>query len=208
MNRPTFLKRGALGHLKAAGAYALEALRHLGLAARVVLGHAVAALVAIVVVFEEWGWRPLAAWLGRIARFKPIAALEVRVRRLPPYGALAVFALPSFLILPLKLVALVLIAGGHTLSAAALFIGAKIVGTALLARLFILTEAALMRIPWFKHGYDRLMPIKAALLVWVRDSTAWKMGRLVKARVKHALAPMLATVRARIGAWRTLLRGR
>ena len=208
MTRPPFLHRGALGHLKTAGAHALAALRHLALAARVVLGHALAALVAVVVVFEEWGWRPLAALLARIARLKPIAAIEGVVRQLPPYGALAVFALPSLLILPLKLVALVLIAGGHTVSAAALFIGAKVVGTALLARLFMLTEPALMRIPWFKRGYDTLMPKKDALTAWVRDSYVWKMGRVAKARVKHAVAPYIAAVRARIGHLRTKLLGR
>ena len=208
MTRPPFLHRGALGHLQAAGAHALATLRHLALAVRVVLGHVLAAVVAVIVVFEEWGWRPLAAWLGRIARFKPIAALEGVVRQLPPYGALAVFALPSVLILPLKLVALVLIAGGHTVSAAALFIGAKIVGTALLARLFILTEPALMRIPWFKRGFDKLMPMKHALTDWVRDSAAWKMGRVAKMQAKHALAPYVSTIRQRIGALRLRLLGR
>lgn len=150
----------------------------------------------------------MAALLGRVARLKPIAALEGLVRQLPPYAALAVFALPSILILPLKLVALVLVAGGHTVSAAALFIGAKIVGTALLARLFMLTEPALMRIPWFKRGYDTLMPMKEALLAWVRDSAVWKLGRIVKARVKRAIAPFVAMVRARIGALRARLLGR
>jgi hypothetical protein len=163
---------------------------------------------ALLLLFWEWGWRPLAALLARIAHVKPIAALEGLIKQLPPYGALAVFALPSVLILPLKLIALVLIAGGHTVSAAALFIGAKVVGTALLARLFMLTEPALMQIPWFKRGYDKLMPMKDALTAWVRDSTVWKIGRVGKARVKHALTPYIAAVRERIGALRMKLLGR
>lgn len=207
MPRPSFLHAGVLGHLRAAGAHGYAALRHLVLALLGVAGHFAALAVGIVVVFEEWGWQPLANLLGRIARLKPIAALEAWIRRLPPYGALCVFALPSILILPLKLVALYLIAEGHTMSAAALFVGAKIAGTALLARLFMLTEPALMQLAWFKRAYDTLMPLKHALTDWVRSSYTWKIGRLIKARVKAAVRPLFDAVRLRIAAVRLRLLG-
>jgi hypothetical protein len=105
--------------------------------AKPVLRFAFEIALALIIVFEEWGWRPLARAIGRLAQLKPIAALEARIVRLPPYGALAVFALPTVLLLPLKFLALFLIATGHTLSAALLFLGAKVLGTAIVARLFV-----------------------------------------------------------------------
>jgi hypothetical protein len=163
-------------------------------------------LVAIVIVFEEWGWRPLAEALARLARFPFIAALERSVTRLPPYGALAVFVLPSAALLPLKLLSVYLIAGGHVVGAAVLFIGAKIAGTAVLARLFMLTQPQLMRIWWFARLYDMVVPWKKALLEWVRETWVWRYSRIVKARLTRRLerlrelwGPIIAAIRSAIG---------
>ena len=71
---------------------------------RPVLRTALEILLALVIVFEEWGWRPLADLLGRLARWRPWAAVEALIIRLPPYAALVVFTLPTLLLLPLKLV--------------------------------------------------------------------------------------------------------
>ena len=43
------------------------------------------------------------------------------------------------------------------------FFLAKVVGTALFARVFALTSPALMRLPWFKRLYDWFVPFKARL---------------------------------------------
>jgi hypothetical protein len=143
------------------------------------------AILAVIIVFQEWGWRPLALWLGKLTRFKPFAALERLVASLPPTLALIVFALPTLALLPLKLLALWLIATGHTFWATMLFLGAKIVGTALVARIFHLTQPALMRLPWFARLYGIVMPWKDRLAVWVRTTWAWRYGRLVKAAIKQ-----------------------
>lgn len=142
--------------------------------------------LAIIIVFEEWGWRPLVELLGRLARLRPLAMAEAAVARLPPYPALAVFVLPSLLLLPLKLLALWLIAHGHVLMASLLFVGAKLVGTALVARIFMLTRPALMQLGWFARIYNVIMPWKEAITAQVRASWAWRYGRVVKARVKQA----------------------
>lgn len=170
----------------------LQALRLLARGARLVLQ----TLLALVIVFEEWGWRPLAAALAQLARLKPIAWIEAHIQRLPPYGALVVFAAPSILILPLKLVALYLIASGREIMAAALFVAAKVVGTAIVARLFQLTEAQLLRIPWFAWAYGIVMPWKEALTAWIRSSWAWRYGRVVKERTRRLLRPLVQAVRA------------
>jgi hypothetical protein len=166
-----------------ASAVAYGAFRAIRLA-RLVLRRAFEALLAIIILFEEWGWRPLAAALATLARFAPIARIEAGIAGLPPYPALLIFAAPSALLFPLKLLSLWLVGNGHLLSATALFIGAKVVGTALVARIFQLTQPALMRLAWFAWLYDIVMPWKSALLQRVRESWVWRQGRLIKARVK------------------------
>lgn len=166
------------------GAVARVAIRVIR-AARAGLWMAIRTILAIIIVFEEWGWRPLAAAIARLARYKPVAWAEAQVAALPPYPALLVFALPSVLLLPLKLLSLWLIAGGHVLAAGSLFVGAKVVGTALVARIFQLTQPALMRLAWFRWLYETLMPWKQALLAWVRESWGWQAARVVKARLRQ-----------------------
>ena len=90
--------------------------------ARPVLRGALEFLLALIIVFEEWGWRPLADLVGRLARWRPWAAVESVIIRLPPYAALVVFVLPTTLLLPLKLIALVLIANGQIFLAGLLFV--------------------------------------------------------------------------------------
>ena len=144
-------------------------------------------LFALILLFEEWGWRPLAAWIGRLARFPIVAKIEGVIAELPPYGALAAFVLPSALLFPLKLIALYLIATGHALMAGSLFIGAKVVGTAVLARLYHLTQPKLMQIGWFAHAHDWFMPWKDRMFASIRASWAWRYARIVKHRVGQAV---------------------
>jgi hypothetical protein len=148
-------------------------------------------LLALLVLFEEWGWRPLANLLGQLARFKPVAALEAGITRLPPYAALFVFALPTGLLLPLKFLALLLIGQGHLVLAALLFAAAKILATALIARLFLLTQPALMRIGWFAVAYERLLPWKEALLASVRETALFRAAHLAKERAERLLLRLL-----------------
>ncbi len=153
-----------------------------------VVGPVLIALVQIVaallVLFEEWGWRPLSDALARLARFRPWARLELAIASLPPYAALAAIALPSSLLFPLKFVAIWLVANGYLITAAALFIAAKIVSTALIARIFILVKPALMQIGWFAALYDRFVPWKEAIFARIRATWVWRYGRMVKTAVR------------------------
>lgn len=153
---------------------------------------------ALIVLFEEWGWRPLAALLGRLAAYAPIAAIERWIAGLPPYGALVVFALPTTLLLPLKLVAVWLLANEYFATATLVFFGAKVASTALIARVFILTKPSLMRIEWFARLYNWFVPWKDALFDEIRSSWVWRYGRMVKTRVKLETARAWARIRPRV----------
>jgi hypothetical protein len=151
--------------------------------------------LALFILLEEWGWQPLAQLLGRLARWRPWAQIEDAIAQLPPYAALVAFVLPSALLMPLKFLALFLIARGHLVAAGLLFAAAKVGATALVARLFLLTQPALMRIGWFAWAYNRFIPWKNALEDYVRSSYVWRVGRVWKARVKRAAAALWLTLR-------------
>jgi len=139
--------------------------------------------LALLILFEEWGWEPLARLFGLLSHLPPVRWLEARIAGLPPYGALAVFLLPSLLLVPVKLLALMLIAHGHALSGLLVIVAAKLVGTALLARLFALTRDSLLRLAWFERLYGRWHHFKETLLATVRASPAWQAARRLKRRL-------------------------
>jgi hypothetical protein len=163
-------------------------------------------LLAIILIFEEWGWKPLARGMAWLGEFKLVAKAERAVAALPPYGALAAFLGPSLVLFPLKLLALYLIATGHAIMAGLLFIGAKLVGTAILARLYMLTSPKLMQIGWFARAHDKLMPWKDALFAKIRASWAWRYGRIVKHKAALRLQKLAVFWRpmiiARMHVWR------
>jgi hypothetical protein len=160
------------------------ALRALWTAIRPPLSIALQVLAALILLFEEWGWRPLAEALAYLSRFKLFARMELAIAGLPPYAALATLALPTSLLFPLKLLAVYLVAQGQFVAASMLFVGAKIASTALIARLFLLTKPALMQIGWFAAIYGVIVPWKDALFARIRASWAWRYGRMVKTRVR------------------------
>ena len=151
------------------------------------LRHAFGFFVALIILFEEWGWEPLQAALGRLARWPPLAWVERQLQRLPPYGALTVFAVPGLALLPLKLAALALIAHGHALGGLLLIVAAKVIGTAVVARLFALLQPTLMTLGWFARGHARWTAWKAHWLGRVRASAAWQAAVRLLRRVLRVL---------------------
>ena len=200
--------------LRAAAEVAWLVVKALWSMIRPLLSFVLQVAAALILIFEEWGWKPLSDALARLARFKPWAMLETWIASLPPYPALLVFALPTTILLPLKFMSIWLLANGFYLTAGALFIAAKIASTALVARIFILTRPALMRIGWFARAYNKFMPWKDALFARIRASYTWRYGRMLKTAIRHesrqAWARWKPMLKEATAAWRpraaTLLR--
>jgi len=139
-------------------------------------------LLALLILFEEWGWEPLQRLLARIGRSPGLRWIEAWVQRLPPYAALALFAVPALALLPIKILALWLISLGRVLLGTVVILLAKLVGTAVLARLFTLTQPALMQLGWFARTYARWSAWKESLLAWARATTPFRIVRAIKRR--------------------------
>ena len=162
-------------------------------------------IVALVLLFEEWGWRPLSALMARLARFRLWALTELWIAGLPPYGALLTLTVPSVILIPAKLLGVFVLATGHFVTAGVIILAAKLASTALIARIFLLTKPALMQIPWFAYAYGVFVPWQEALFARIRASWPWRYGRIIKWRVKNYLRTVWLSFRLRIEVrWREL----
>ncbi len=140
------------------------------------------AFAAAVLFLEEWGWRPLTAWAARLAKWPPIARLEARVVGVPSRWALVLFLVPAVLLFPVKLLALWLIHEGSAVLGLSVIVAAKLLGTALVGRLFILTEPQLMQIAWFARAMGWWRATKARVKAWIAESAWWRGVRVVLRR--------------------------
>lgn len=130
--------------------------------------------LALLVFLEEWGWRPLARAMGRLARWAPIARFEARLKEVSPGVALALFIVPAVALFPVKLLALWAIQQGHAVLGLSVIIAAKLLGTALLGRLFVLTEPQLRRYAWLARALDAWSAYKDRIKAWLHASAAWR----------------------------------
>jgi hypothetical protein len=143
--------------------------------------------VTLVLLFEEWGWEPLSRLFARLAKLPFWAWVEKKIVGLGPWQAMLVFAVPGLTLLPVKLLALYLFGQGQATLGLVLLVTAKLLGTALLARLFQLTQPALMQLRWFAYWYPRWKIWKDTWLTSVRQSWVWRAARRLKIAVKNAV---------------------
>ena len=137
-------------------------------------------LLAVIILFEEWGWEPLQRLLARIGRWPGLRWIEGFVRGLPPWAAVIMFMVPAALLLPIKLLALWAIGRGHLVLGMLVIVAAKVVGTAIVARLFTLTQPALMQLPWFAWAHSHWIRLKQSVLERARASWAWRVACVIK----------------------------
>ena len=152
--------------------------------------------VALLLLFEEWGWEPLASAFAALGRLPWWGQLERWISRLPPWAALLVFGVPVGALLPIKLLALYLFGQGHAMLGLGLVLAAKLIGTAVAARLFQITHPALMQLKWFARLYTPWKSWKDRVLTQVRSSWPWRMARRLKVRVKMQMKVWRSRIRA------------
>jgi hypothetical protein len=140
-------------------------------------------LVALLLLFEDWIWDLGKRIAAAIGAWPPLRAVEERVRVLPPYVALAAFVLPGLLLAPVKVLALVAIAQGHTAAGLATLAVAKLGGAMVVARLYVLTQPSLFALAWFARCHDWFMALKSRVVARLFASHAYRSAR----RLAHAL---------------------
>jgi len=134
-------------------------------------------LVTAWMLVEEYLWHGLVrlgAWIGRL---RPIARLEAHLAACSPPTCLAVLLVPIGLGVLIELVALWLIAAGHALAGVVLLVAAKLVPTALVARIYTICEPKLEAIAWFVRVRDLILAAKNWAHCKLEVLPAWRVAR-------------------------------
>lgn len=151
---------------------------------------------ALLLLVEEWIWDNfvrLTTWVARLPIFRRIEAM---VQRLPPWAAVTAFVVPFLVLLPIKLAAFWLMGTGKLRTGVAVYVAGKVVGTAVLTRLFTLTKPSLLRIGWFARLYAWFTSVRDRLYAFVRSLRAYQVTKAFLRAIRDRLR----------AAWRALRR--
>jgi hypothetical protein len=111
-------------------------------------------LAALLLWFWEWMWEPLERFMERIGHLPILGRIESWIAKAPRYLALACFLIPGLALFPFKVAGLYFLGHGSPFLGLLSILLAKVVGTALVARIFTLTRHQLMEIAWFARAYE------------------------------------------------------
>jgi len=136
-------------------------------------------VAAVVVLVEDWLWDDLQRLAAAIGRLPVLRRLEAWAGRLPPYGALCLFAAPSLLLVPVKVIALYLMAHRHATYGVAVVLAAKLLGTALVARIFSIAK-------------PKVVDFKARLYSAIKATAVYQSVHGFKVRLREKLRAWLA----------------
>jgi hypothetical protein len=146
-------------------------------------------IAAAVLLFEEWFWAESTRAIARLSSLAHLSALEAWIRRRPPAQALMLFVVPILVIYPFKALALIALARGDLALGGAAFVAAKLAATAVFARLYDLTEPAILHYSWVRVAKSRLLAVRAYLHAWLNARPSYRRARALirehSARLAH-----------------------
>lgn len=142
-------------------------------------------LAALLILFEDFVWARVTALVAVLARLRLVARAEAWVLTCGRHTTLALFAVPIACLIPFKLFAVWLIATGHIGSGILVIIAAKVTGTAISARLFVIAKPKLMTFETFVKVYNAVLRF-----------SAWAHGLIEALGVPAAIRALKGRVRA------------
>lgn len=126
-------------------------------------------LLALLWLLEELLWDGI-NWLeAKLSILRQVRAIEAWVAKRSPWQAAFLMLAPGALLVPAKLAGVWLLARGHVMIGVASILAAKLIGTAIVARMYKLCRHALLTLAWFAWCHAGVMRIRA----WVHASEAW-----------------------------------
>lgn len=136
-------------------------------------------LAALLLWFWEWLWEPLERFMAMVGRWPVLRQIDAWIARAPRYIALACFIIPGAVLLPFKLLGLYFIGHGAAFLGIGTFLAAKVVGTALVARIFALTKPQLLEIAWFARAYAAVVRFKNYVFDTLHQHAVYQRTRAV-----------------------------
>ena len=145
---------------------------------------------ALLFLLEEWLWISFTRFFVWLGRHRAVRWIEKRLAGVPPMAALIILCVPMTLIFPFKIAGLWMIATGHFLSGCATILAAKVLSTAIVARIFVTCRPQLLRMPWFARMHAWMLVMSARVHAWIAQQPAW-----------HAAKRSLRRARLHVWAW-------
>ena len=150
----------------------------------------VAALLYFVIdALVYWVVRPFARWIGGLPVFARLARWAAGLGR---YPSLLLVLLPLALLEPAKPIGAWLLATGRPLAGILVLGVAELIKITLVERLFHLTRAKLMTIPWFAWIFTRV----AGWLERLKALPPWQAVRRAVLRLKGMARRLVVRVRS------------
>ena len=103
--------------------------------------------------------------------------------------------MPALLLVPVKLGALWLIQDGQAMLGVAIIVAAKVLGTALVGRLFVLVESQLMTFAWFVRCAAWWRATRDQVGHALRQSFVWRGARVLRRVWRESLRRLAAYIR-------------
>lgn len=152
---------------------------------------------AAVVFVEQVLIRYLNMMMVAVARWPPIARLEGWLMTLPPWAAVLTFAMPSIIILPVKVSALWFAAHHRFALATAAVVLGKIMATAIVARLYRILRPTMMQLRWFAWADTKFFAWRDWAYAFVKSLPAWQEAKALVQRARTWLAELVSGLFAR-----------
>jgi len=158
---------------------------------------AIVPFAAALVFIEQVLIRYLNTMMAAVARWPLIARFEAWLVTLPPWAAVVAFAMPSIIILPVKVSALWFAAHHRFALATAAVVLGKILATAILARLYRILRPTMMTLRWFAWADTKFFHWRDWAYAFVRSLPAWQRAKALIERTRHWLAELVSGLFAR-----------
>jgi hypothetical protein len=143
-------------------------------------------LVAIWML-EELLWDVLNWIEERIAFLHLVRIIEQWVAARTPWQAAVLMLTPAAVLFPAKILGLWLLTSGHALAGLGMILLAKVIGTAIVARMYRLCKDALLTLSWFAWGHRLVLRFS----VWMHTTDAWRTAMHWKAVVRSSAKDFL-----------------
>lgn len=156
---------------------------------------------ALLMWCEEWLWVRLKRLTRILAHIPPIHWYEAFLVWLPPYPTMFFFLLPGTLLIPVKLLAVYWMTQGHWMLSVLTIVGAKILGTAIVARSYVICHTKLMTIDWFRRCHDWLILTRDRLYSALLSLPLYQALRRQVASFKACVRNVWRRYRGRRGLW-------
>jgi hypothetical protein len=92
------------------------------------------------------------------------SAIRRAIERLSPYQSLALLAVPTGLIEPLKFVAVAVAGKGHWITGTAMIVAAYVGSLLIVERLFRMVKPKLLTLPWFASLWTKILAVRRRLI--------------------------------------------